>query len=228
MILIPLLFSLTSAIIFWLGIQIFTGISYETTFLVSQAALYTTIPIFPGKELGHVKFFIINSRSMRIALMVVILSVIISLINLYIYQEYILATLDGVLADRLYIMLNYTFVPIAQVGGWLYQSVLVYLLAVVFGTRIPFRSYLTFVGLAYTGFLVSTAMSLLYNICCYDLQILAMNETIQYAMGKFGEAFTLILLAFFMYYNEEKFSLSLCCLIACLPTVLIILIQIAT
>jgi len=154
------------------------------------------------------------------------MTVVISVINLYVYQDQIMITQDNKLVNRMYKLLNYTFIPFAQIGGWMYQSLMVYFIAVIFGSRIRFKKYLTFVGIAYIGFLVSTFLSLIMNMLIYDYSIIGQNILLRYTIGKFGEAFTLILLSFFIYYNEENFSLIKSCLIACLPTLVIILLQI--
>jgi hypothetical protein len=208
--------------------NIFSGVSYEATFLVSQAVLYTTLPLFPGKEMHQQagRFFNLGPKSFQYAVFIVIMTVVVSLVNLYVYQDQIMVSLEDLLVQKIYRLLSYTFIPFAQAGGWLYQSLLVYFLAVVFGTSIGFKKYLTFVGLAYAGFLISTLFSLIINILVFDFAVMEQNIILRYTIGKFGEAFTLILLAFFIYSNEKKFSLMKSCIIACSPTVLIILIQI--
>ena len=226
MVLFPLIFSITSTVIFYIGLVIFSGNNYEATFLVSQAILYTTIPLYPGREIDSGKFFKIRDDSHRYAFLIVLLTVIAGMINLYIYQDQILDSLESALVNKIYRLLSYTFIPFAQIGGWLYQSVLVYLIAVILGTCLRFRDYLIFVGIAYSGYLLSTLLSLIMNLLVFDLQLLESNAEIRFAIGKFGEAFTLILLAFFIYFNEEKFSLIKSCLIACIPTAIIILFQI--
>ena len=65
MLLFPLIFSLTSTIIFYLGLNLFTNANYEATFLVSQAVLYATVPLYPGKEFDSGKFFHIGPYSHR-------------------------------------------------------------------------------------------------------------------------------------------------------------------
>lgn len=102
---------------------------------------------------------------------------------------------------------------------------MVYLIAVAFGTKIPFRNYVTFVGISYAGFLVSTFLSLIINMAIFDASVIEQNLLLRYTIGKFGEALTLILLAFFIYFNEEKFSLMKSCIIACIPTAIIIVFQ---
>ena len=228
MILFAILFSLTATIILWLGLNIFSTVSYEATFLASQAVLYTTIPLFPVKELqdNQSSFFHLRYNSLQFAIYFVLMTVVISVVNLYIYQDHILISLEDLLVRRIYQLLSYTFIPFAQVGGWLYQSLMVYFLAVVFGTKSSFRKYVTIVGISYAGFLLSTFLSLILNVLIIDFSVLEENELLRFAIGKFGEALMLILLAFFIYYNEEKFSLVKSCFIACFPTVIIILIQI--
>jgi hypothetical protein len=158
--------------------------------------------------------------------MIVLMTVIAGMANLYVYQDQILASVESLLVNKIYRLLSFTFIPFAQIGGWLYQGVLVYLLAVVLGAKLRFRDYLIFVGIAYSGFLVSTLISLIMNFMVYDLQLIESNTEMRFVIGKFGEALTLILLAFFIYYNEEKFSLIKSCVIACIPTAIIILLQI--
>ena len=226
MLLFPLIFSITSTVLFYLGLVIFSGNNYEATFLVSQALLYATVPLYPGREIDSGKIFMIGPGSFRFAFLIVLLTVIASVTNLYIYKEQILVSLKSVLVNKIYSLLSYTFIPFAQIGGWLYQSVLVYLIAVVLGTSLRFRDYLVFVGIAYSGFLLSTILSLILNLLVYDLELIQSNNELRFTIGKFGEAFTLILLAFFIYYNEEKFSLIKSCVIACIPTAIIILFQI--
>jgi hypothetical protein len=226
MLLFPLIFSITSTVLFYLGLVIFSGNNYEATFLVSQAVLYATVPLYPGKEIDSGRFFRIGPGSFRYAFLIVMLTVIAGVTNLYIYQDQILVSLESVLVNKIYSLLSYTFIPFAQIGGWLYQGVLVYLIAVALGTSLRFRDYMIFVGIAYSGFLLSTLLSLIMNFLVYDLELIRSSNEIRFAIGKFGEAFTLILLAFFIYYNEEKFSLIRSCVIACIPTVIIILFQI--
>jgi len=226
MLLFPLIFSLTSTIIFYLGLNLFTNANYEVTFLVSQALLYATVPLYPGREIDSGNFFHIGPRSHQYAFLIVLMTAIAGMTNLYIYQDQILVSLESLLVNKIYRLLSFTFIPFAQIGGWLYQGVLVYLLAVVLGTSLRFRDYLIFVGIAYTGFLVSTLLSLIMNVFVYDLQMIESNTEMRFVIGKFGEAFTLILLAFFIYYNEERFSLIKSCVIACIPTAIIILVQI--
>lgn len=226
MLLFPLIFSITSTVLFYLGLVIFSGNNYEATFLVSQAVLYATVPLYPGKEIESGKIFKIGSGSFRYAFLIVVLTVIAGVMNLYIYQDQILVSLESVLVNKIYSLLSYTFIPFAQIGGWLYQGVLVYLIAVALGTSLRFRDYLIFVGIAYSGFLLSTILSLFLNFLIYDLELIQSSNEIRFVIGKFGEAFTLILLAFFIYYNEEKFSLIRSCIIACIPTAIIILFQI--
>lgn len=226
MLLFPLIFSITSTVLFYLGLVIFSGNNYEATFLVSQAVLYATVPLYPGKEIVSGKIFKIGSGSFRYAFLIVVLTVIAGVMNLYIYQDQILVSLESVLVNKIYSLLSYTFIPFAQIGGWLYQGVLVYLIAVALGTSLRFRDYLIFVGIAYSGFLLSTILSLFLNFLIYDLELIQSSNEIRFVIGKFGEAFTLILLAFFIYYNEEKFSLIRSCIIACIPTAIIILFQI--
>jgi hypothetical protein len=190
--------------------------------------LYATIPLFPAEELQRYKtrFFRITPKSFHYALYIVMMTVIISIINLYVYQDHILVALEDQLVKRIYQLLSYAFIPFAQIGGWLYQSLMVYLIAIVLGTRISFKRYLTFVGISYVGFLISTIISLFLNVVIIDFSLLEENVMLRYTVGKFGEAFTLILLAFFIYYNEERFSLLRSCIVACLPTAVIILVQI--
>ena len=228
MILFSFIFSITATIIFWLGLNIFSTVRYEATFLVSQIALYTTIPLFPAEELHRYKtrFFSITSKSFYNAIYIVMMTVVVSVINLYIYQDHIMVSPESQLIKRIYQLLSFTFIPFAQIGGWLCQSLMVYFIAVVLGTRIRFKRYLTFVGMSYMGFLISTLLSLVLNILIIDFSLIEENVLIRYTVGKFGEAFTLILLAFFIYYNEERFSLLKSCFVACLPTAIIILIQI--
>jgi len=228
MLIFPLIFSITSTIIFWLGMNILTTTNYDATFLASQAVLYATVPLFPGKELMNQPsgFFQLGSKSLQYALYIVLFTVVISVVNLYVYQDHILVSFENLLVKRIYRLLSYTFIPFVQVGGWLYQSLMIYFIAVVFGTKTVFRNYLIFAGIAYLGFLISTLLSLILNILIFDLSLVEEDELLRYTIGKFGEAFTLILMAFFIYYNEEKFNLFKSCCIACLPTVIIILIQI--
>jgi hypothetical protein len=226
MLLFPLIFSITSTVLFYLGLVIFSSNNYEATFLVSQAVLYATVPLYPGREINSGKFFKMRPGSYKYAFLMVMLTVVAGVTNLYIYQDQILVSLGSVLVNKIYTLLSYTFIPFAQIGGWLYQGVLVYLIAVVVGTSLRFRDYLIFVGIAYSGYLLSTLLSLILNLLVYDLQLIQSNAEMRFAIGKFGEALTLILLAFFIYYNEEKFSLIRSCVIACIPTVIIILFQI--
>jgi hypothetical protein len=212
--------------LFYLGLVIFSNKHYEATFLVSQVVLYTTVPLYPGREINSGAIFKIGPGSHTYAFLIVMLTVVAGMVNLYIYQDQILVSLDSVLVNRIYRLLSYTFIPFAQIGGWLYQGVLVYLIAVLLGTGLRFRDYLIFIGIAYSGFLLSTFLSLIMNLLVYDLELIQPNSELRFALGKFGEAFTLILLAFFIYYNEEKFSLLRSCFIACVPTMIIILFQI--
>lgn len=228
MLIYPLIFSLTGSIILWLGIQILTATSYDATFLVSQAALYATVPLFPVEELKHFRsgYFKLVPESLPYAFFMVLGTVVVSAVNLHVYQDQILMLFGDPLLKRIYRLINYKFIPLTQIGGWLYQSLMVYFVAVVFGSRLGIRKYLVFAGKAYLGYLISTLLSLALNILIFDLTVLEENVLLRYTIGKFGEAFTLILLAFFIYYNEERFGLIKSCFIACLPTVIIILIQI--
>lgn len=227
MILFSFIFSITATIIFWLGLNVFSEVNYEATFLVSQVALYTTIPLFPVEILQRYKtrFFTQLPNQFKYVVYIVSMTVLISMINLYVYQDHILVSLEDPLVRRIYQVLSFTFIPFAQIGGWLYQSLMVFFIAIIFGTKISFKKYLAFVGISYTGFLISTLISLVLNVLIIDFSILEENELLRYTIGKFGEAFTLILLAFFIYYNEERFSLFKSCCVACIPTVIIILIQ---
>ena len=126
----------------------------------------------------------------------------------------------------MYQLLSFTFIPFAQIGGWLYQGLMVYFVAVILGTEISFKKYLSFVGISYIGFFISMMISLILNILIVDFSLMEENLMLRYTIGKFGEAFMLILLVFFIYYNEERFSLVKSCLTACIPTVIVILFQI--
>jgi len=228
MILFSIIFSVTATIIFWLGLNIFSQVNYEATFLVSQVALYTTIPLFPAEVIQRYKtrFFTDLSNQTKYAVYIVLMTVIIGMVNLYVYQDHILISLEDPLVRRLYQLLSFSYIPFSQIGGWLYQSLMVFFIAVIFGTKVSFKKYLNFVGISYVGFLISTFLSLVLNILIVDVSLIEENILIRYTVGKFGEALMLILLVFFIYYNEEQFGLIKSCLIACLPTVIIILFQI--
>lgn len=227
MLLFPLIFSMIASVIFWLGLNIFSSMDYEATFLISQTLLYLTIPLYPAKELQETTR---NRRKMfaprlRYGIVVVLLTVVTGWGNLYFYQEHILESLDNPLSLWMARLFGYRFIPFTQAGGWFYQSLMVYFLAVISGTKLRLTDYVTFAGMACAGFLVSGSLSLLYNFLVIDLQVLEHNMLISHTIGKFGEGLALILLAFFIYNNENDFSLTRSCIIACLPTVLIILIQ---
>jgi hypothetical protein len=228
MILFSFIFSVTATIIFWLGLNIFSDVNYEATFLVSQAFLYTTLPLFPAEVLHKYKtsFFSQLPEEFRYGVYIVLITILVGMVNLYVYQDHILVSLADPLVNRMYQLLSFTFIPFAQMGGWLYQSLMVYFIAVILGTEISFKRYATFVGISYIGFLLSTLMSLVLNTMVIDFSIIEENVLLRYTVGKFGEALTLILLAFFIYYNERKFSLIKSCFIACFPTAIIILFQI--
>jgi len=227
MILFSFIFSITATIIFWLGLNVFSEVNYEATFLVSQLALYATMPLFPVEVLHRYKagFFTQLPQQFKYVIYIVSMTVLISMFNLYVYQDHILMPLEDQLVRRIYQLLSYAFIPFAQIGGWLYQSLMVFFIAIIFGTEISFKKYLAFVGISYTGFLISTLISLLLNVLIIDFSLIEENVLLRYTVGKFGEAFTLILLTFFIYYNEKKFSLFKSCCVACIPTVIIILIQ---
>jgi hypothetical protein len=228
MILFSFIFSITATVIFWLGLNIFSEVDYEATFLVSQAVLYTTIPLFPVETIHQyrARFFTQFPGQIAIPISIVLITVLISMVNLYVYQDHILMPMEDPLVRRIYQLFSYTFIPFAQVGGWLYQSLMVFFIAVILGTKLSFKKYLSFVGLSYMGFLISTLLSLFLNVLIIDFSFTEDNVSLRYAIGKFGEALAMILLVFFIFYNETRFGLVKSCLTACLPTVVVILFQI--
>lgn len=224
----PLIFSVISIIIYWLGLHLFSSINNEATFLVTQSALYLTLPFYPAGMFRNYRrvFFRINSASMQYAIYIVFMSIIFSLVNLYLFQDQVLESIEDPFIRRAYQLLNYTFIPFAQGGGWIYQSLMVYFLSFLFGGEGSFKDYLAIIGLSYLGFLVAAIISLLMNFLVYDFTLIEDNLLVRYTIGKYGEALTLILMVFFVFYHEKKFSVASSCVVACLPTGIIILLQI--
>ena len=108
MLLFPLIFSITSIVIFYLGLNLFTNANNEATFLVSQAVLYATVPLYPGREIDSGKFFRIWPGSHRYAFLIVMMTVIASITNLYVYQDQILVSIESLLVNKIYLLLSFT------------------------------------------------------------------------------------------------------------------------
>lgn len=126
-------------------------------------------------------------------------------------------------------------VIIAQVGGWFFQTVLIFILAELLGASKPFSYYLKILGFSYIGFLISSTIGFLYNVFAIkkeisisELQSIIYGSMEHIILGKYGEYLTLSIAAYLIYLSDnlsEKKSLT----ISIIPSIIVLTVyQIVT
>lgn len=110
-------------------------------------------------------------------------------------------------------------VVIAQIGGWFFQAVLIFILAELLGAKKPFSLYLKILGVSYIGFLISSTIGFLYNVTTIkeginisELQSIVYGGMEHIILGKYGEYLTLSIAAYLIYLSDdlsEKKSLAI-------------------
>lgn len=127
--------------------------------------------------------------------------------------------------------LNVTSIIITQFGGFCIQGILIYLLAVIFGSDKNLNSYLKIVGFSYVGFLILTISSIIVNTIFIqnDIPLSDFKDTFEKSilygwLGKSGEYLVLILISLGIY-NSDKFSFPKSIMLATVPTILLLALK---
>lgn len=166
-------------------------------------------------------------------LAILVLNVLLAVANSYIIMNKIKTDGDINIENIIRIVkaLNVTSIIITQFGGFCIQAILIYMLAVIFGSEKPLNAYLKIVGFSYIGFVVLTIISITINyffVVNYksltDFNITYEKSIFYNWLGKSGESLVLILISLGIY-NSDKFSLPKSFVIATLPTILLLLLK---
>jgi hypothetical protein len=132
---------------------------------------------------------------------------------------------------NIFIFTNTIGVALTQVGGWLFQSYLVYMLSVIVGGTGVFKDYLKLIGLAYIGFFILSIVLLVFNywylpdnLSSAQFTLVMKESLIHKILGKIGEFWTLTLISFGLF-NLEKFSFSKCVMVSFVPSFLLLVLN---
>jgi hypothetical protein len=120
---------------------------------------------------------------------------------------------------------------VAQIGGFFLQSILTFMVAFFFDCQKPYSSYFSIIGLAYIGFFIVSILTAFFNnffmpsnLAYSELAEFVQASTIHKILGKIGEYFTIILIAFGIFKIEKRSPIS-CLFIASLPNFLLLSIN---
>ena len=98
----------------------------------------------------------------------------------------------------------------AQIGGWFFQTILIYLFLIFIGKSPSFNFYLKGTGIAYVGFMLSSLTVMLYNMLFLgnfdnmdDFTRYMNNSYLYILLGKAGELWTSILISRVIYLKES-------------------------
>lgn len=118
---------------------------------------------------------------------------------------------------------------ITQFGGWFFQTVLIYMLAVVFGAKKTFGFYLRVVGISYIGFMLLSIVTLILNyfyipdhVSLQEFNELIKINPVYVIVGKGGEFLALSMIGAGIA-NYEEFTPLKSLLIGCVPSFLLLL-----
>ena len=154
-------------------------------------------------------------------------TICIGIINVWYITEQVI--LPDTMANyrSLFLTTNILSTIITVVIGWLFQSVLVYLLAVSLGSRSSFRFYCSVVGIAYSGLFLAALCHLVYTFLTLDTAInlqdlqsfLALSRE-RNSISRFGEFSMLVALSYLILRYEKLDTVSKLA-IAFVPTILL-------
>jgi hypothetical protein len=166
----------------------------------------------------------INLKNINIyVILILVFTIVFGLVNTYVIVNRL--EIDQNTNNFLKII-SYTSLGITQFGGWFFQSVLIYTLSNIIGSKLLFNTYLKIVGIAYIGFLLLSVFTLLYNLISLPQNIsienfneLVKNSLVYSISGKVSEFFVLSIIACGISANEHfkpTTSLFICFLPSCL------------
>jgi len=118
---------------------------------------------------------------------------------------------------------------IAQLGGFFFQSILIYMLAFILNGNHDFNFYIKLVGISYIGFLIASTVTVIINVfyipndlIATDLNVLIEESITHRILSKIGEFFVLAIISFGIFFHE-KFSVIKSLIIAILPSFLLLM-----
>lgn len=172
----------------------------------------------------------------KFAIFIVIGSVIVGIISIHFLTKKL--NLGGEILPnnidlkKTILITNSLGVIASQLGGWFFQSILLYMIVYILDGENSFKNYLTIVGLSYISFLLSSIISLYYNYffmpyfnSLFDFKNAMENNFFLNILGKISEYLSLTLIAFGIYITEN-FSLSKSLIISFLPSTFLLLLKI--
>jgi hypothetical protein len=154
-------------------------------------------------------------------------TICIGIINVWYITEQVI--LPDAMANyhSLFLTTNILSTIISIAIGWLFQSVLVYLLAVSLGSQSSFRFYCSAVGVAYSGLFLAAICHLVYTfftldtaINLQDLQSFLALSRERNSISRFGEFSMLVALSYLILRYEKLDTISKLT-IAFVPTILL-------
>jgi len=172
-------------------------------------------------------------RHKYLILAILVSNVLFAILNSYLIMNKINTTSDENVESVIRIVkaLNVTSIIITQFGGFCIQGILVYMLAVIFGSEKNLNSYLKIVGVSYVGFLILTISSIVVNtffvqnnIPLLDFKATFEKSLLHGWLGKSGEYLVLILISLGIY-NSDKFSFPKSIMLATIPTILLLALK---
>lgn len=123
---------------------------------------------------------------------------------------------------------------VTQLGGWFFQSCLIYMLAFILDAKAVFEKYLSVVGVGYVGFLILTCLNIglneIYipeNISAEEFNSLLSVSLAHGIIGKTGEYWALTVIAATIYCLEDEFTLKKSIFVTVVPSFLLISLKIA-
>jgi len=199
--------------------------------LTFSLSLICIVSYFDKKNIqkNQKKYFLKLSYKLlsnHIIVSIIVINAIINVVNI-IYISNIIS-FDAEEQKSMFQILPVITVLIAQIGGWFFQSILIFILAELLGTEKKYNLYLKIIGFAYIGFFLSSTIGFSYNVIILkqnitieELKFIVNDSPIHIILGKLGEYITLAIASFLIYIND-KFSEEKSLIIVTLPSILIL------
>jgi hypothetical protein len=122
---------------------------------------------------------------------------------------------------------------VTQIGGWFFQSCMIYMFAFILGAVQPFSTYLTLLASSYVGFLIVSLITIPINVYfipsqinAEDFRTLLQGSLLHGVLGKSGEYWSLTLVSFGIYTHEQSFTIPKSLLVSILPSVGLLLFKV--
>lgn len=175
----------------------------------------------------------VNLINFKYPFAIVFLNVIVGVAGLFLIDQKLdysqLKEKTGFDFGQIITTIGFLNILIAQLGGFFFQSVLIYMLAYILNCKYEFNFYLKLVGISYMGFLIASAVTVLINVfyipsglIATDLKILIEESLAHRILSKIGEFVVLALISFGIFYHE-RFSILKSPLVALLPSFLLLM-----